>query len=208
MVFSQSDVLRQFRATENRQKIDRKMKIEFNPITVKLKNSKEVTIRSAETYDAEKLLKTMKEYVNDSDYIPKISEEIKITIQQEEDWINSFIQKENSILLIAEFEGEIIGNLDVTGNSRIIMQHTAVIGMGMLSEWRNSGLGTELMKYSIEWAKENPILEILWLQVYTDNELGLGLYRKIGFVENGIMKNFFKQDGKYFDNLTMTMNVK
>lgn len=88
------------------------------------------------------------------------------------------------------------------------MEHTAVIGMGILKEWRNKGLGTALLKLAIEWSKENSILELLWLQVYTVNELGLGLYRKVGFVENGIMKNFFKQDGKYFDNLTMTMNVK
>ena len=88
------------------------------------------------------------------------------------------------------------------------MEHTAVIGMGMLKEWKNTGLGTALLKFGIEWAKENTILELLWLQVYTDNELGLGLYRKMGFEENGIMRNFFKQDGEYFDNLTMTMNVK
>lgn len=184
------------------------MKQKFNPIKVKLKNSKEVTIRCAEQYDAEKLLKTIKEYVNDSDYIPKISEEIKITVQQEEDWINSFIQKDNSLLLIAEFEGEIIGNIDITGSSRIVMQHTAIIGMGMLSEWRNSGLGTELMKYSIKWAKENPILELLWLQVYTENTLGLNLYRKMEFTENGIIKNYFKQNGRYYDNLTMSISVK
>jgi ribosomal protein S18 acetylase RimI-like enzyme len=88
------------------------------------------------------------------------------------------------------------------------MQHTAVIGMGMFIEWRNSGLGTELMKYSIEWAKENPILELLLLQVYTENELGLNLYRKMEFVENGVIKNYFKQNGRYYDNLTMSLSVK
>lgn len=184
------------------------MRIKFNPVKVRLKNSREVRIRNAETYDAEKLLKTVKEYVNDSDYIPKLFEEIKITVEQEEDWINSFIQKENSLLLIAEFEGRIIGNLDITGNSREIMQHTAVIGMGILTEWRNSGLGTELLKHSIQWAKENPILELLWLQVYTENTLGLHLYRKMEFIENGIIKNYFKQNGKYYDNLTMSLPVK
>ncbi len=88
------------------------------------------------------------------------------------------------------------------------MEHTAVIGMGMLKEWRNTGLGTALLKLAIEWAKENPILELLWLQVYSDNELGLGLYRKMGFEKNGILKNFFKREEKYFDNLTMTLSVK
>lgn len=175
---------------------------------MKLKNQKTVTIRQANSDDAEKLLNCIKTYVPQSDYIPKLEQEIKLTIEQANEWINSFLTNENSVLLIAEYENEIIGNIDLTGSRRKIMEHTAVIGMGMLKEWRNSGLGTALLKLAIEWAKENPILELLWLQVYTDNKLGLGLYRKMGFEENGIMKNFFKQDEKYFDNLTMTMNVK
>ena len=182
--------------------------MKFNPIIVKLKNAKEVKIRSAEISDAENLLKTIKKYIIDSEFIPKLYEEIKLTIQQEEDWINSFIQKENSLLLVAEYENEIIGNIDITGSSRIIMQHTGVIGMGMLKEWRNSGLGTELMKHSINWSKENPILEILWLQVYCENELGLSLYRKMNFKDNGIIKNYFKLNGKYYDNLTMSLSLK
>lgn len=180
----------------------------FNTKILELKNQKTVTIRQAEIDDAEKLLNCIKTYVPQSDYIPKLEQEIKLTIEQEKDWINYFLTNENSLLLIAEFNNEIIGNIDLTGNRRKIMEHTALIGMGMLKEWTNTGLGSALLKLAIEWAKENPILELLWLQVYTDNELGLGLYRKMRFEENGIMKNFFKQDGKYFDNLTMTMNVK
>lgn len=180
----------------------------FNTEIVELKNKKFVTIRQAEIDDAERLLKCIKTYVPQSAYIPKLEQEIKLTIEQEKEWINSFLINENSLLLVAEFNDQIIGNIDLTGSRRKIMEHTAVIGMGMLKEWRNTGLGTALLKFAIEWAKENTILELLWLQVYTDNELGLGLYRKMGFEKNGIMKNFFKQDGEYFDNLTMTMNVK
>lgn len=182
--------------------------MKFNPVIVKLKNSKEIQIRSAEISDAENLLKTIQKYIVDSEYIPKISEEIKLTIQQEEEWINTFIQKENSLLLIAEYENEIIGNIDITGSSRTIMQHTGVIGMGMLKEWRNFGLGTELMNLAINWAKDNPILELLWLQVYCENELGVNLYRKMNFKDNGIIKNYFKKNGKYYDNLTMSLSLK
>ena len=64
------------------------------------------------------------------------------------------------------------------------------------------------MKHSINWAKENPILELLWLQVYCENDLGLGLYRKMNFVENGIIKKYFKFNGKYYDNLTMSLPLK
>ncbi|WP_281239935.1 GNAT family N-acetyltransferase [Flavobacterium praedii] len=182
--------------------------LKFKHQILELKNQKLVTIRQAEIDDAEKLLNCIKTYIPQSDYIPKLGQEIKMTIEQEKEWINSFLTNDNSLLLVAEYDNEIIGNIDLTGNRRKIMEHTAVIGMGILKEWRNSGLGRILLKSTIEWAKHNSIVELIWLQVYTENELGLNLYRKMGFEESGIIKNFFKQDGRYFDNLTMTMNVK
>lgn len=122
----------------------------FNPKIVELKNQKAVTIRQAEMDDAKKLLHCVKTYVPQSDYIPKLEQEIKLTIEQEKEWINYFLTNENSLLLIAEYDHEILGNIDLTGNRRKIMEHTAVIGMGMLKEWRNSGLGTALLNLAIE----------------------------------------------------------
>jgi len=182
--------------------------MKFTPIKIKLKNNKEVVIRSAEVSDAEGIMDAIKRYISDSEYIPKVLEEFKMTQEQEINWIHSFTQADNSLLLVAVFENEIIGNIDINGNTRMIMQHTAMIGMGMLCEWRNTGLGTALMKSSIDWAKENPILELLWLQVYTENVLGMNLYKKMGFEEVGVMKDFFKQNGRYYDNLTMSLSVK
>lgn len=149
--------------------------------------------------DAEKLLNCIKSYIPQSDYIPKLDYEIKLSIEQEIEWINSFLMNDNSLLLVAEYDNQIIGNIDLTGSQREIMQHTAVIGMGMLLEWRNTGLGSVLLDTAIEWAKQNEILELLWLQVYTENTAGLKLYKKMGFVENGIIKSFFKHgDQDYF----------
>lgn len=183
------------------------MKNAFTPITVTLKNQKQVTLRCAKIQDAEKLLKTVKTYIADSAYIPKKVSEITITISQEADWINSFVQKENSLLLVAEYQGELIGNIDLTGHTRMYMQHTAVIGMGMLREWREVGLGTALMQQAIAWAKENPVLELLWLQVYTENVAGIQLYKKMNFTEQGLLKKYFKHNGTYYDNLTMSLMV-
>ena len=80
--------------------------------------------------------------------------------------------------------------------------------MGLLKAWRNVGLGTQLLQFIIEWAKENEVLELIWLQVYTQNELALKVYRRVGFEENGVIKGFFKQNNTYFDNLTMSLKVK
>lgn len=179
----------------------------FTPRTIQLKNGASVLIRQAEIADAEKLLNCLKTYIPQSEYIPKLEQEIKLTVSDEENWIRSFSESNNSLLLIAEHEHQIIGNIDLTGSRREMMVHTAVIGMGMLNEWRNSGLGTALLSATIEWAQQNPVLELIWLQVYTQNQLGISLYKKMGFEENGIIKDFFKNKNGYFDNLTMTLKV-
>ncbi|MEG1020874.1 MAG: GNAT family N-acetyltransferase [Myroides sp.] len=181
--------------------------MKFEPKQITLKNKKTVVIRQAGLSDAENLLNCIKTYILTSNYIPKLESEIKLKVDQEKEWIDSFLIYDNSLLLVAEYEGKIIGNIDLTGNRRKIMEHTAIIGMGMLQEWENIGLGTALLSAIIEWAKNNPILELIWLQVYTENEAGLNLYRKMGFVENGIIQNFFKKDNEYFHNLTMTLMV-
>lgn len=180
----------------------------IDPLEVTLKSGKSVLIRQADLNDAEQLLNCIRTFIPQSDYIPKLEQEFIWSIEQGKEWIHSFLIYDNSLLLVAEFDAEIIGNIDLTGSRRKIMEHTAVIGMGMLSEWRNSGLGTALLSSAIKWAKQNPVLELLWLQVYTKNELAMSLYQKMGFQENGIIKDFFKHGGEYFDNLNMTLNVK
>jgi len=180
----------------------------FNPKEVQLKNGKLVMIRQAEVADAEKLLNCIRTYIPESEFIPKLAEEIKLTVEQERDLIYKFMNEENSILLVAEHKGQIIGNIDLTGSQRIIMRHTGVIGMGMIKEWTNAGLGTALLASVIDWAMENPILELIWLQAYTANELGINLYKKMGFVETGVMKNFFKHGDRYYDDITMFLSVK
>ncbi len=76
-------------------------------------------------------------YVPQSEYILKLGQQITLTLEQAEDWINS-LTINNSLLLIAEYENQIIGNIDLTRNRRKVMKHTVVIEMGMLNEWRNS----------------------------------------------------------------------
>ncbi len=180
----------------------------FTPKTVVLKNGQQIVLRTAQISDALPLIHTIKTYLADSEYIPQSPEEFDITVEQEENWIRSFLEKENSLLIVAESAGRIIGNIDISGHQRNMMQHTAVIGMGILSEWRNSGLGTQLMQHGIQWAKENPLLELLWLQVYTENQMAIALYKKMGFEENGVIKNFFNHHNRYYDNLTMSQSVK
>lgn len=179
----------------------------FKTREVVLKNNIPVVIRQAVLSDAEGILNAINKYIPESEYIPLKKNELSQSIEEKEEWIKGFLDYENSLLLVAEYNDEIIGNIDLTGSRREIMSHTALIGMGLLTEWRSCGLGTNFLSLLIEWAKSNTVLELLWLQVYTENREGFSLYKKMGFIENGIIRNFFKQDDRYFHNLTMSLDV-
>lgn len=182
--------------------------LKFKSQEVILKNRERVVIREAEIIDSKNILRAIRTYLPQSNFIPKLEQELMMTDPQAEEWVAKFAEQANSLLLIAEYNGEIIANIDLTGSGRKIMAHTAMIGMGIIEGWRNCGLGTELLQAVIHWARQSTVLELLWLQVYTENEIALAIYRKMGFVDAGLIKDFFKKDGRYFDNLTMTLRVK
>ena len=151
----------------------------FSPQNVLLKNGKTILIREAVVRDAGALLEMVTNYLDHSPYVPKSTSEFHLTLAQEEAWIQSFLDAPNSMLLVAEFENQLIGNIDLTGNKRQVMQHNALVGMGMLTEWRNQGLGSALMRAAIDWAISNPLLENLQLEVYAENLAGINFYQKI-----------------------------
>ena len=180
----------------------------YKPTFIKLKNGKFISIREARIQDAAALLDLIKNYLDDSPYIPKSTLDFNLSLEQEESWIQSFLDAPNAILLVAEYESQLIGNIDLTGNKRHVMQHNALVGIGMLKVWRNQGLGFALMNAALDWAKSNPILENLQLEVYAENHAAIALYKKFGFKQCGIIPNLFKENGTYYDSIMMNLNLR
>ncbi len=87
------------------------------------------------------------------------------------------------------------------------MQHTAMIGMGIHTKWQNQGIGTLLIQDVLDWSRENIVLHLVWLEVYATNVAGITLYKKTGFTTSGCTPDFFIENGKYIDKLTMTIMV-
>lgn len=166
---------------------------------VTLKNNKKVLLRQATSNDANALLLLIKNYLDTSEYIPISSGDFNKTEEEIKEWINKLSVASNSLMLVAEHNGELIGNLDLTGHHRKTLMHTAELGMGMLVEWRNTGLGTALLNSAIQWAKSNNTLE---------NTAGINLYKNLGFKEVGIVPNFINDNDRYYDNMSMWLGVR
>lgn len=165
-------------------------------------DGEQITVRMAEADDAANLLSLKKSYIANTRTIPLFEDEYKNDAIQEKDLIMRYHNEANSLLLVAEYNGGLIGNIDLTGSQRRKLFHTAMVGMGIRAEWQNKKIGSFLMESAIAWANNKSSLSILWLDVYSTNFPGIRLYGKFGFKQCGIMKNFIKENVPV-DKITM-----
>ena len=170
------------------------------------KRGNRVVIREGKISDSKELQKCVKSYLK-SKQIPLTESEFNELAENHEEWIKKFIDGKNDLLLIAEHEGTIVGNIDLMINGRQMLKHTGYIGMGIHEDWQGQGIGTAMFKILIDWVDHNPDIEILWLQAFSNNEKGLRIYSNMGFEETGRQKGFIKtESGEYIDSVIMTRN--
>src|SRR5476651_2072607 len=102
----------------------------------------------------------------------------------------------------AVHDNEVVGWADITPSSNPRLSHRGFLGMGLLSQYRSKGLGSLLLNSAIKHARDIG-LEKVELTVYTTNAAAIRLYKRCGFSEIGIIHNYRKLDGQYFDCLEM-----
>ncbi len=183
--------------------------MKFQSIQKQLKDNATVLIREATTHEADELRCVVKEYVEESEFIPYAENEYQLSLEDETKWIESFHQVPNSLLLLALVDGKIVGNITLTGNKRKQLQHTAIVGLGMLKPFRGKGLGRLLFEAAIGWAKDDSGLESLTLELNEANEVGRKLYESLGFIQVGRLPRNVKFSTTYYtDTIIMTMKIK
>jgi putative acetyltransferase len=77
------------------------------------------------------------------------------------------------------------------------------IGMGVRDDWQGKGVGSALVQAAVELAEKWLNLTRLELEVYTDNEPALRLYKKFGFCIEGTLRRFAFRDGQFADVYVM-----
>ncbi|TYP76251.1 GNAT family N-acetyltransferase [Aquimarina intermedia] len=164
-------------------------------------------IREAIPSDAKDLLALKMNYLRTTQTIPLYIEEYANDRQAEAELILRYQKQANSLLLLTYSDDQLVGNIDITGNQRQKLQHTAVVGMGVHTAHHNKGIGAALLQQTIHWAKTNSILKILWLEVYSSNCSGIALYTKLGFTKCGTIPKFFNESSGYVDKHTMYLMV-
>jgi RimJ/RimL family protein N-acetyltransferase len=80
----------------------------------------------------------------------------------------------------------------------------ADLGMQIRAEWRGQGVGRALMTAAVEWARAQPGVHKISLQVWPHNEAALGLYRSAGFEQEGYLhRHYRRRSGELWDAVIM-----
>jgi RimJ/RimL family protein N-acetyltransferase len=107
--------------------------------------------------------------------------------------------------LVAEVDRVLVGELTLRPDGRGRVE----LGM-MLSEGaRGRGLGTDLLTRAVAWAREQPDLFKMTLDVWPHNTAALALYRKVGFqVEGYLHRHWRRQNGDLWDCVVMGLPLE
>lgn len=132
--------------------------------------------------------------------------EYKRTVEEERDRIELIIMMPTSRLILAVADETIIGMCSVVSISqRFAVQHVVGLGIDVAQGWRGCGVGSALLRDMVEWTYLHPKILRLELEVFTRNTHAIHLYKKFGFVEEGIRRKAYFKDGYYVDAMVMSI---
>lgn len=163
-----------------------------------------ISVREATPADAAALLAHLKALAAEPGInIPLAPDEITTTLDQEKSLLASIAEAPNAIMLVAEADDALVGELSLRAISpRRAVCHVATLGMSVKHGWRGKGIGRMLMAAALEWAPTAGIKRIE-LYVYERNEPALELYKSFGFEIEGKRKQFIREGDTYLDDYVM-----
>jgi RimJ/RimL family protein N-acetyltransferase len=170
-----------------------------------LRNGTKVTLRTAAETDAPELLRLMDAGLEDGEGQIWERGEFRRTAEAQGRWVKSLVENERELMVVAEIGTRIVGTISFQVGKRRRYSHAGEFGVEVLKRYRNQGLGTALIKLLLAWGKAHPKIEKINLWVLASNKRAIAVYRKIGFVQEGLTKRSVKYaPGKYDDEIIMS----
>jgi RimJ/RimL family protein N-acetyltransferase len=172
------------------------------------KNGNSVIIRTVRESDAEAYLTLGRSIMSEDIYSLTQADELNLTVEQEREWLKSNIEDDSHLIIVAESNGKIIGQLDFSNGHRKRNAHTGEFGMGVHKDFRGQGIGSLLIGALVDWARGNAAIEKINLCVHQTNYRAIATYKKIGFQVEGLRTKDLKYpNGVYVDTVLMGLRL-
>jgi RimJ/RimL family protein N-acetyltransferase len=178
-----------------------------------LASGKKVTLRVLRWEDLDGLLmfinSLVEEKQGDSKSTLYTGFDRKVTRAEEAEWLAQTlvgIEEERVINMVADIDGKIIANGDVTRGRYKDTHHHGHLGLTMISKYRGRGIGRRMIETLVRESRRAG-LRTLDAEFLAENETARRAYEKAGFKQAGIIPHKVFRDGKYFDGLIMAREL-
>ncbi len=183
--------------------------IQLSPGTVlyvfTAKDGREVILRTPKWEDLDDALEFINSLVEEE---AMILMNPKKTREQEIDWLADNLkklEKGNIIMIAAEVDGRMVGIVEVRPHFGK-MSHVGSLGISIKKEYRDIGIGFDLMKEAEKHAIHMR-LKTMQLEVFEKNERAIHVYEKMGYKITGKIPEGVLQNEEYMDVLIMTRKL-
>lgn len=169
-----------------------------------LKNGQKCILRSPRMDDAVQMIEYLKTSAKETDFLLKYPEEVNVTLEQERDILQWYLDSKKDVMIVAEIDGAVVGNCSFSPvGKKIRVRHRCSVGIALYEKVWGLGIGTALLELLIVKAIECGY-EQMELDVVSRNERAISLYEKMGFVKCGTRPNAIRhKDGMYDDDIIM-----
>jgi putative acetyltransferase len=108
----------------------------------------------------------------------------------------------DDVQIVAVLDGTVIGSAGIQrGKGR--QAHVGSLGIGVHDDHVGRGVGGAMLAALVDTADNWMDLKRLDLTVFTDNDRAIAMYRRFGFVEEGVLRAYAFREGRYVDALQM-----
>jgi RimJ/RimL family protein N-acetyltransferase len=167
------------------------------------KDGQNVVLRTPRWEDLDDLLELINSLVDEKADIYVTQ---KFTREAESEWllkVLSRLEKDEQFFLVAEVDKKVVALSDFQVKGGDEEHRVGAIGIIVRNGYRDLGIGTKIMKTILEQAAFFG-LRTMSVNAFATNERAIHVYKKVGFVELGLIPEKHFRQGRFIDEVIMT----
>ena len=160
-------------------------------------------IRQAVESDANEMVELFHKLDSETKFMMMEPGEREISIDTQSERIKSFNEGHGNLMAVAQADNVLVGFIVASCGSANRTRHSAYMVIGVERAQWGKGIGKSLIEFMETWAKSASIHRIEFTVVEANTSARF-LYRKCGYIEEGIKRDSLKVDGEYVNEIYMS----
>ncbi len=170
-----------------------------------LKDGREAIIRNPKEGDATQLVDMLFKTAEETPFLLRSPEDCvgRYTVEKEIQVIKDKNSDNNIVFLVCEVDGIVTGTCELSWRTQLRVRHRGSVGIGLLKDYWDLGIGTKMFEVMFNIAKEHGIRQ-LELDYVEGNVRARALYEKLGFRISGVIPDAIQMsEGIYYNEYSM-----